>query len=99
MTERDGAPGPEQPTWRPRYTGGFGFGGDLSFFFFFFFPLFESYGGSHSRNTNHSFFECLLQGLWRDLRGLLRVFPDILGFLNLDQPVTYHGFVMSITAS
>lgn len=34
MTERDGAPGPEQPTWRHRYTGGFGFGGDLSFFFF-----------------------------------------------------------------
>lgn len=33
MTERDGAPGPEQPTWRHRYTGGFGFGGDLSFFF------------------------------------------------------------------
>lgn len=71
----------------------------ICLFFFFFFPLFESYGGSHSRNTNHSFFECLLQGLWRDLRGLLRVFPDILGFLNLDQPVTYHGFVMSITAS
>lgn len=32
MTERDGAPGPEQPTWRHRYTGGFGFGGDLSYF-------------------------------------------------------------------
>lgn len=36
MAERDGDPGPEQPTWRHRYTGrsGLGFGGGLSFRFF-----------------------------------------------------------------
>lgn len=95
MIEGGGAPGPEQPTWMEAQVHRWVWWWFV--FFFSFFPLFRSYGGSHSQNTNHSFFECLLGVLWRDLRGLLRVFSCIPGFLNLDPPVTFHGFVMSIT--
>jgi hypothetical protein len=100
MVERDGAPGPEQPTWRHRYADGFGlvFGGGLPFLFFF--TLFRSYC-RHTAivRTPPTLFCVLVRVLWGDLRGLLRVFPDILGFLNFDHPVTFHGFVMSITES